>query len=91
MKRNVPLILAFFTGVLVLISEFIPHRPFSQIVDTLQNWFLIIFGFSILIGLISLIRVNISKIQAKAENWPYYIAGLVSFALIVIAGILWGM
>lgn len=91
MKRNVPLILAFLTGILVLISEFIPHRPFGQMVDTLQNWFLIIFGFSILLGLISLIRVNVSKIQSKAENWQYYIAGLLSFAIIVIAGILWGM
>jgi len=91
MKRNVPLILAFLTGVLVLISEFIPHRPFGQMVETLQNWFMIIFGFSILLGLISLIRVNVSKIQMKAENWQYYIAGLVSFALIVIAGLLWGM
>ena len=31
------------------------------------------------------------KIQTKAHNWQYYLAGIVSFGLMVLIGALWGM
>lgn len=91
MKRNIPLILAFISGLVVLFSEFIPHRPFSAIVDTLQAWFMIISGFAMLLGLISLLSLNASKISGKHKDWQYYLAGMISFAIMVLIGALWGM
>jgi len=91
MKRNLPLILAFIAGLVVLFSEFIPHRPFSAIVDTLQEWFMIISGFAMLLGLISLLSMNASRISSKSQDWQYYLAGMISFALMVLMGALWGM
>lgn len=91
MKRSVPLIFAFIVGVIVLLSEFIPHRPFNQIVATLEQWFMIISGFAILLGQISLIRMNAHKIYNKLPDWQYHLAGLISFALMLIFGLLWGM
>ncbi|HCM15776.1 MAG: hypothetical protein WCQ73_00490 [Candidatus Cloacimonadaceae bacterium] len=91
MKRSLPLIFAFVVGIIVLISEFIPHRPFNQIVSTLENWFMIISGFAILLGQISLIRMNANKIANRLPDWQYHLAGLVSFALMLIFGLLWGM
>ncbi|HAN41367.1 MAG TPA: hypothetical protein GX398_05535 [Candidatus Cloacimonetes bacterium] len=91
MKRNIPLILAFLAGLLMIVSEFIPHRPFSNMVETLENWFMIIAGFSIVLGLASLLQMNYQKISTKAENWGYHLACVIAFALIVIMGALWGM
>lgn len=91
MKRSLPLIFAFVVGIIVLISEFIPHRPFNQIVSTLENWFMIISGFAILLGQISLIRMNANKIANRLPDWQYHLAGLVIFALMLIFGLLWGM
>jgi len=90
-KRSIPLIFAFVVGVIVLLSEFIPHRPFNLIVSTLENWFMIISGFAILLGQISLIRMNSYKIANRLPDWQYYLAGLISFALMLSFGILWGM
>ncbi|MDZ4182691.1 MAG: hypothetical protein U1B83_07440 [Candidatus Cloacimonadaceae bacterium] len=90
MKKNVPLFFAFLVGIIVLASEFIPHRPFNAITDTLQNWFMIISGFAILLGQISLVRVNIGKIQTRSRDWPFYLASLISFAFMVTIGLLWG-
>ncbi len=90
MKRSLPLILAFITGILVVISEFIPHRPFSNMVTTLQDWFMIISGFAILLGQISLFQANLSKIKARESGWIFYLAGLISFCLMLIVGLLWG-
>ena len=91
MKRNIPLIMAFLAGLLVIISEFIPHRPFSTLVDTLQDWFMIIAGFSIVLGLASLLRMNFVKISTKAENWVYHLACVIAFVVMVVFGTLWGM
>lgn len=90
MKRNLPLILAFLTGVLVVVSEFIPHRPFSMMITTLQDWFMIISGFAIILGQISLFQSNIGKIQDRAEGWVFYLIGLISFMIMLLTGILWG-
>ncbi len=90
MRRNLPLFFAFFCGVLVIISEFIPHRPFSMMIDTLQNWFMIISGFAILLGQISLFQSNLSRIKGRESGWVFYLAGLISFCLMFLVGILWG-
>jgi len=89
-KRNLPLILAFLTGILVVVSEFIPHRPFSMMITTLQDWFMIISGFAILLGQISLFQSNLAKIQNKDSGWIFYLAGLLSFILMLVVGLLWG-
>lgn len=91
MKRNTPLIFAFVVGMLVILAEFIPHRPFGELTSTLEDWFMIISGFAILLGQASLIRVNSHIIYHKEPNWQYHLAGMISFFLMLIFGILWGM
>jgi hypothetical protein len=85
------MIITFLMGLIVVLSEFIPHRPFSGISSSLEEWFMIVSGFAIVLGLISLIRVNTSKVLSKAENWQYYFVGLCSLFLMVTVGLLWGM
>ncbi|MCD4828360.1 MAG: tetratricopeptide repeat protein [Candidatus Cloacimonetes bacterium] len=90
LKRRIPLLITFFVGVLVLISEFIPHRPFNQIAGGLEDWFLIISGFAIILGQLNLIRVNTLKVKRRVQNWPYFIVTLASFGIMVLAGLFWG-
>jgi len=91
MKRTIPMIITFIVGMLIIISEFVPHKPFGPIAGTLESWFLIIAGFAIILGVLSLIRMNGIKIQTKAQNWQYHLIGLVSFGMMVLFGVLWGM
>jgi hypothetical protein len=90
MKRRIPLLITFCVGFIIIISEFIPHKPFGEISGELEIWFLIISGFAILLGQLSLIKVNFLKIKFKQKNWQYFIITLVSFALMVAAGFFWG-
>ncbi|MDO9577142.1 MAG: hypothetical protein Q7J16_04595 [Candidatus Cloacimonadales bacterium] len=90
MKRKLPLLITFAVGFIIIISEFIPHKPFGQMSEKLENWFLIISGFAILLGQLSLIKVNLMKIKFKQKNWQFFIVTLVSFAFMVIVGIFWG-
>jgi hypothetical protein len=90
MKKTLPLVITFIVGLIVICSEFIPHKPFSSINEGLENWFLIISGFAILLGQLSLLRVNSVKVHDKVENWQFFLAGLISFGVMVLCGILWG-
>jgi len=90
MKRKIPLIITFAVGTLLILSEFIPHKPFGRLSGELENWFLIISGFAIILGQLSLFKVNIIKIKRKTPNWQYFIITLVSFMIMVLIGIFWG-
>lgn len=91
MKSNLPLILAFVSGLLIIVAAFIPHKPFGMLEETLTNWFMIISSFAILLGQFSLIQVNANRVAQRSPNWQYYLAGLISFAVMVSMGLLWGM
>ena len=91
MKRKIPLIITFCVGFLVIFSEFIPHKPFSSLSSGLENWFMIVASFAIILGNLSLFKVCYLKIKYKQENWPYYIITLASFVIMVVSGVFWGM
>ena len=91
MKRFLPLLITFLVGMVVFCSEFIPHKPFNTVNDGLQNWFMIISGFAIILGQMSLLKINTMKVVDKTENWQYYLAGLVAFTVMVLSGFLWGI
>jgi hypothetical protein len=90
MKRRLPLVITFLAGMLMIFTEFIPHKPFSNLSGELENWFMIIASFAIILGTLSLFKVNIIKIKYRHENWRYYVITLVSFMIMTLLGALWG-
>ncbi|MGC9337342.1 MAG: hypothetical protein ACP5EQ_04530 [Candidatus Cloacimonadia bacterium] len=90
MKRQLPLVITFCVGILVLISEFIPHKPFGDVYSELENWFMIIVGFASILGILSLFKVNLTRIKRRSPNWQYYSLSLISFLIMAVCGILWG-
>jgi hypothetical protein len=90
MKRSIPLIITFFVGMLLLVAEFIPHRPFGRMSEALETWFLIISSFAMVLGALSLFKVNLLKIRDRQSDWPYYMISLICFILMTVVGFLWG-
>ena len=90
MKRNIPLFITFAVGVLLLVAEFIPHRPFSGMSGQLESWFLIISSFAMVLGALSLFKVNLIKIRDRQPDWPYYMISLICFVAMTVFGFLWG-
>jgi len=74
----------------MLVAEFIPHKPFESIVSELEIWFMIISGFAIVLGQLSLLKMNFFKIKYKSEGWKYCIVTLASFFIMLLVGIFWG-
>ena len=91
MKYKIPLLITFIAGLLVILAEFIPHRPFSQIVSEIETWFLVIAGFAIVLGQVSLLKMNLLKVSRKATDWQYYLVAIISFTCMFLFGILFGL
>ncbi len=90
MKNKLPLIITFIAALLMILAEFIPHRPFEKMSGELEIWFLIIAGFAIVLGQMSLFKMNLTKIILKSSNWQYHMVTIISFLVMFLFGILYG-
>lgn len=84
MRREIPMILAFAVGLLLILDFFVPAlQPISEMA---QNWFLAVIAFALLIGLFSLVRTNYFKIRLKQPDWGYSIVLLSGLAVMSFLG-----
>lgn len=67
MKREIPLIITFVTGLAMIAQFFIPHAPFDTLGDMFQSWFMIIASCAILLGVGNLIIVSFNKLSKGRE------------------------
>ena len=91
MKRNLPLVVTFVAALAAIVQFFIPHPPFGELGDLFQTWFIVIAAFAIILGVASLFKVNLIKVQRKTSGWGYSAVLLISMIMMMVIGIGWGM
>ncbi len=85
--KGIPLAITFLTGLIVIVTFFIPHRPFGDFEQISLRWYSIIAGFTMLLGVDSLVRSHWNKAVKRANNWQYSIVLLAGFAVIFVTGV----
>jgi hypothetical protein len=91
MKNNVPLLITFVAGMVMIVQYFVPHPPFSSIQQVFNTWFLIITVFAMTLGIGNLMKIHIERVRRQRGGWWYSIVLLVAFAVMFVAGIGWGI
>jgi len=87
LKRNIPLAIVFLTAVLLIIAFFIPHRPFGDLESRFLNWYTIVLGFTMLLGLDSLTRHHLVRIFRRTEGWFYSLLLILALVATVTLGL----
>lgn len=87
MRREVPIAITAVVGIIFLISYFTPHFPLNILHNSATDIFMIIAAFSILLGVLNLIRVNLEKISKKKRDWPFSIVLILGFLVMTIVGL----
>ncbi len=87
LRRTIPILITFFVGSILIIAEFIPHRPFGSLGEDFSLYFDIIAVFAFLLGGGNLCRVHFIKVYGKKKDWPFSIVTLVGFFVMLIAGL----
>ncbi len=90
MRTIVPVIIAFLSGFVMIVSFFFnPERTFlGQIESEVLVWVTIVGGFTLLLGGVSITRVNWHAVRAKKEGWGYNVFTLLAIFVMALPAIL---
>jgi hypothetical protein len=91
MKMRIPLVIGFLTGTFFLVQFFVPYKTLKDIFDMFMDWGMIIGTFALVLGLGSLFRVHLDRIRQRRQGYGYSFITLISFAIVLITGMFWGM
>ncbi|MBN1296082.1 hypothetical protein JXA80_04830 [bacterium] len=83
MKRRIPMLIVSITGILMTIQYFIPHPWSEAMYNNALDWLVIIGIFAMPLGIYSMIRIQVLKIQRRSRGWGYAVISLISlFAML---------
>jgi len=83
-KKHIPLAIVMVTGVLTLVSYYVPNKVSVNYIETLSQWENIVVAFAFLLGLISLFFSHYNKIKRHADGWGYSVFVFVGFLAMVL-------
>ena len=87
LKRHLPLVITFFMGVVFAMQYYVPHPASEALLRDASNWMIIIGGFALILGLVSLIQLHTNRIQKHMAGWGYSVILFISMLAMIIAGI----
>lgn len=83
MRGPIPVAVAFLSGLFMVFSFFSPHPEIERISGDFLNWVSIVTGFTILLGVVSIVRTNAAKVRRQSAGWPYSLLLLVFLSAMV--------
>lgn len=71
MRREGPIVVGFIVGALVVISNLFVTPFLRTVRKDLDQWYLIVVNWTVLVGMINLTQLHLKKISRKVEGWFY--------------------
>jgi len=92
LKRTLPLIITFITGMIMIVAFFSGEGlpSIKSLESTLPKWIQIIMTFTMVLGAFSLLRINLQKISRKADGWGYSLVLIIGFLSMAFLGFITG-
>lgn len=88
MRRQIPIIICFSFGVFLLIQFFVP--ALTNAYETAVDWVQTIFIFTLLVGVVGMVKYHADKISKKTPGYGYNIVTLVGVVGMALCGLIWG-
>ena len=91
MRWQIPLLIVFIGGVFMAVQYFVPLEFSERIYEYCVDWVIIVGVFAMGLGLWSLFRVSVGKIQTKAQGWGYNFITLGGLFGMILLGLFSGI
>jgi hypothetical protein len=91
MRWQIPLLIVFIGGVFMAVQYFVPLEFSERIYEYCVDWIIIVGVFAMGLGLWSLFRVSVGKIQTKAQGWGYNFITLGGLFGMILLGLFSGI
>ncbi len=86
-KKNIPLIVTFLIGIVLVFEWFIPTDVGNQVGTGIRESGIIINSFAIMAGVIGLYLNETRKIMSRKNDWPYSVWMIVVVSLYIAVGV----
>jgi len=90
MKRELPLAIAFLSGFVMIFAFFVPQKDVVQFSQDLLSWVTIVGGFTLLLGIVSIMRVNLKMVKNREKDWVFKVLLVLSLLIMSLSGIFFG-
>ncbi len=90
MRRQVPLVLCFVFGIVMIFTQFIPHSLSQGLHQEVRQWYFIIVPFALVFSTIALIRTHVMRIRRRTEHWRYSFIIFIGILMMVVIGVPYG-
>ena len=87
MRRQVPLLITFVVGMVMLLEAFVPHPPFDEINEKLTTTFNVLAVFAFILGGGNLVKIHLGQIHRKNPGWGYSLVTILGFFFILVVGL----
>jgi len=90
MKTTIPVIVAFLSGLIMVVGFFFnPARTvLGNIEEEVLQWVTIVGGFTLLLGVVSIVRVNSRTVSQRKSGWLFNLATLISIFAMAIPSVM---
>jgi len=90
MRTAFPVVIAFLAGFVMIVSFFFnPDRTvLGRIESEVLRWATIVGGFALLLGVVSITRVNYAAVRDRKSGWIYNLFTLISIFVMAIPSLL---
>lgn len=90
MKKELPLAIAFLSGFVMIFAFFVPQKDVVQFSQDLLSWVTIVGGFTLLLGIVSIMRVNLNVVKKREKDFVFKILLIFSLLIMSLSGVLFG-
>jgi hypothetical protein len=90
MKTRLPIFICFIFGIFTLIQYFSPHPTLAAMYSEILDWMQIIFVFTLLVGVITMLKIHLGKISKQQKDWPYSILTIAGIVIVAFLGFTFG-
>jgi len=91
MKKQVPILLAIIASLCPVIGFLLPQRWVDEWMNRrLDEWMVIIASFALVLGVVSVVQVNLAKVQRRRSGWGFSLVLLLSLGIMAAFGLFGG-
>jgi len=90
MKRTGPVLFGSLVGMVMLLQYFSPHPVLLDGYNLILDMKQVVFGMTLILGVVSLLRYHSSKIKRMESGWLYSIVTIAGLVAMSGSSIIWG-
>jgi hypothetical protein len=88
MKKTGPVVLGFIVGMLMLVQYFTPNTWIEARYNNVLDWKQVVFGITLILGVVSLFLYHWKKIERRDEGWFYSVVTVAGLVFMIVVALI---